>query len=266
MPLIAQAGASTVRIEFPWTFIETSQGVYDWSRADYIVNAASQNGVQLQPVVAFCPAWEGPPNCVPNPDDFSRFVSALTSRYRGRVHVWEFGNEPDLSRYFNGTEAQWISTMLNPGFAAAKAVDGSNTVVSSGMAYPGNLGWIDVLKANGARFDVQAYHDYPGSASQVNSDGWALRNRMNADGYTNVPLWLDEFGTQENTITDTNQQSWLKSVYSPGANPSVNIKWYNLRDDNIYCGYGSVCKSDFYGLYTRDLQPKQGVTTYRSVG
>lgn len=262
MPLLAGANAKMVRVEFPWTFIETAKGAYNWSQADDIVAAAVKNNVQLQAVVAFCPSWEGQPNCVPNASDFQSFITALATRYKGKIHVWEFGNEPDISRYFNGSEAQWITSMLNPGYAAVKAVDSTNVVVSSGMAYPSNLGWIDTLKADGARFDVQAYHDYPSSASQVNSDGWALRDRMNSDGYANVPLWLDEFGYEENSTNDSTQQSWLTTVLTPGANPATFIKWYNLRDDAIYCGATSICNNNYYGLMDQNLNAKQGYSTF----
>jgi hypothetical protein len=175
--------------------------------------------------------------------------------------VWEFGNEPDLSRYINGNEAQWISSMLNPGYAAVKAVDGSNIVVSAGMAYPSNLGWIDGLKANGARFDVQAYHDYPGSAGEINSHGWALRKRMNADGYGNIPLWLAEFGLQETGVRDTSQQGLFTGVIG-SDNPSTTIMWYNLRDDDVYKGQASVDHSEQYGLLGHDLSVKDGFCVF----
>ena len=264
MPLVAQSHAATVRAEFPWTYIETAKGTYDWRHSDAIAAAAVASGVAIQAIIVFCPAWEGAPNCVPNPNDYQSFVTAMATRYKGRIHMWEFGNEPDLSRYFNGTEAQWISTMLNPGYAAAKAVDPTNVVVSAGMAYPSNLGWIDALKASGAHFDAQAYHDYPGGAAQVNSDGWALRTRMNADGYSSTALWLDEFGVQDNTTNDTTQQSWINDVYAAGANPATRIALYNLRDDLVYCSATSVCKTDYYGLLQHDLTPKLALRTFQA--
>lgn len=265
MPLIAEARAATARVEFPWTFIETTRGHPDWTRADAIVASAAKNEVQIRPIIVFCPPWEGAPNCVPKATDFAAFVTAMATRYRGQIHAWEFGNEPDITHYFDGTETQWIRTMLDPGYDAVKAVDPGNVVVSAGMAYPTHLGWIDALRRDDARFDVQAYHDYPSGPEQVNRDGWALRSKMDSVGYRAVPLWLDEFGTQEDRTSDTEQQSWLATVTAPHANPATVTLWYNLRDDINYCGRTSKCKDDHYGLLRHDLTHKAGFATFQKL-
>ncbi|MGH9078225.1 MAG: beta-galactosidase, partial [Acidimicrobiales bacterium] len=265
MPLIAQANAKQVRVEFPWTWIEPSKGVFDWSHSDAIVNTAARYGIQVEPILVFCPTWEGAPTCVPNPGDYSAFVAAVAHRYNGKIHAYDIWNEPNCcaGKYFAGSEANYVSDVLNPAFAAVKAVDPSASVLTEALGP--DTAWIAGLKADGARFDIFSYHDYPADPATVNSDGWTVRNQLNADGYSAVPLWLDEFSTPENTTSDSTQQSWLTTVAAPGANPAVNIKWYNLTDDLIYCSATTVCSTNYYGLLQHDLTPKHGFSTFQSL-
>src|ERR1043166_39543 len=43
LKLVAKLSVRLLRVEFPWPLIEPSRGVFDWSRADYIVRRARQH-------------------------------------------------------------------------------------------------------------------------------------------------------------------------------------------------------------------------------
>jgi len=264
MPLIAQLGVTYVRLEFPWTFLEPSTpGVYDWSRADYIVNSANRNGIQIQPVIGFCPSWAGPANCVPTAGPDGAFVSALVGRYHTSIHYWEMWNESADPKYFNGSEQQYVQNVLVPGYNAVKAADPNGRVIVSGQ-YNTSQAWVDGLYAAGAKFDIAAYHDYSGgSAASANGSATAIQGWFAGHGFAG-PLWLGEFGVQENSLTDTNQQSYFTGVIQ-SSNPSAVIMWYSLRDDDIYTGATTLDHHEYYGLAQHDLTLKQGFCAYHAL-
>ena len=259
LPLARSLGVSLVRVEFPWTFLEPQRGRFDWSRADTIVAQAARNSVQLQPVLVYCPSWEGPPACVPDADDFASFTRAVVGRYRGSIHYWEMWNESDSARYFAGSEAQYVQDVLDPGYDAVKATDPSARVVLSGQ-WDTSRRWIAGLFSGGARFDVAAYHDYSGTALAANATAIRIKGWLAAGGFRG-PLWLSEFGLQEAGITDRSQIDYLRGVVQ-SDNPASAVMWYNLRDDDVFRGPSSVDHAEYYGLVTRDLKPKLGLAAF----
>jgi hypothetical protein len=57
---IQATGAKWVRIDFPWSVLEPSPGVYDWTHVDRVVGAASARGLKVLALPAYTPAWARP--------------------------------------------------------------------------------------------------------------------------------------------------------------------------------------------------------------
>lgn len=268
MALAQRLGVSTVRLEFPWPLIEPQRGGFDWSRADLIVGSAAAHHVALQPILVFTPAWAGgSATSAPSPADFSAFVSAVVSRYSGRIRWWEMWNEPDGSHYWTASQAQYVSSVLVPGYQAAHAADPAARVLLGG---PGsaNVGWLDGVYSagGGGSFDVMAFHDYSGSISQIASDARTVQGVLNAHGQGVKPIWLGEFGVQEQGVRDTRQQALLKGVLT-GASPIAMAQWYNLRDDDsMTCCPPATVVQGFWGLVEHDgTTVKDGFATMQSL-
>jgi hypothetical protein len=51
--------ANSVRCEFVWSQLETSEGVYDWSKPDFLVGKAEELGIKLFVIIGFQypPSW-----------------------------------------------------------------------------------------------------------------------------------------------------------------------------------------------------------------
>ena len=254
LSMAQQLGVSVVRIEFPWALIETGNGVYDWSRADAIVNAANAHGVQLQPVIVYTPAWINSDSTqAPTASQFSSFVSALVSRYHNSIHYWEMWNEPNITTYFAGSEQTYVSNILQPGYAAVKAVDPSARVILGAPAWA-DFNWLNGIYSMGGgnSFDIMAWHDY-GSASLVLVDAQAVQNVLSSHGQSQKPLWLGEYGVQEATTADAQQQSLLTQVLTASNSPIAMAEWYNLRDDYaMTCCPQSPVKMASWGLVEHD--------------
>jgi hypothetical protein len=264
MALVHQLGVQTLRVEFPWALMEpTSQGLYDWRRSDYIVNAADRAGVTLQPVIVFSPLWEaGGLSAAPRGADFASFLGALVGRYKSSIHYWEMWNEPDLATYFSGSQAQYVSQVLVPGFQAIHAADHGATVILGGPSGP-KQDWLEAIYTlgGGQSFDIMAFHDYSGGG-QINSDAQAVEGVLQRHDQAAKPLWLGEYGIQEASVQDAGQQDLMTSVLT-GTNPLAMAQWYNLRDDfSMLCCPPKVYKAANWGLVMHDdTTLKQGFGT-----
>ena len=67
-----------------WPDVETSPGVYDWSRLDTYVRAAQEHGVEVTLVLAMTPTFYGPAATLPPTDltAYADYVRAVMTRYR----------------------------------------------------------------------------------------------------------------------------------------------------------------------------------------
>jgi hypothetical protein len=133
--LVTDAGFTWVKQWFAWRDIEgKGKGQYDWSTADRIVNQAEEFGVNLLLRLDHEPDWAGPPPG--NLNHFVDFVTALVTRYKGRVDAYQIWNEPNLAREWGNKppNAGEYTQMLKAAYQAIKAVDPNAIVISAGMA------------------------------------------------------------------------------------------------------------------------------------
>src|SRR5437870_3180653 len=105
--------------------------------------------------------------------DWTDFLTALATRYRGRIHAYEIWNEPNLDREWGDSQpnAKAYTAMLKASYQAIKAADPQALVVSAGMsptttnnaqAKP-DLDYLRDMYEEGAKssFDVMGVHAQP---------------------------------------------------------------------------------------------------------
>ncbi|HLI27411.1 MAG TPA: cellulase family glycosylhydrolase, partial [Chloroflexota bacterium] len=188
LQLVKDLGFTWIRQMFQWRDIEgVDKGVFDWSEADRIVQAANAQGLKIIARFDYSPEWSqtkpapnGPPDDM---NDFGDFVYAFVQRYGpsrggpGRVDAIQVWNEPNLSREWGGRpinqdQAAEYVRMLQVAYQAAKQADPQITVISAGLTPTGTdddtarpddvyLQWLydqgaaayfDVLGAHGAGY------------------------------------------------------------------------------------------------------------------
>lgn len=113
--------ANSVRAEMVWNEVESSQGVFNWSKPDYLVAKAEELGLKLFVLVGFnyAPQWfpedwkalnnEGGRAVVVSYEHpqvrlaYSNFIYQVTSRYKNRAIIggWILGNEYAYFDLFN---------------------------------------------------------------------------------------------------------------------------------------------------------------------
>ncbi|HLZ28520.1 MAG TPA: cellulase family glycosylhydrolase [Chloroflexota bacterium] len=177
LQLARNAGFQWVKQRFEWRYIEgKSRGNFEWNEPDRIVDAISQSGLRIIARVDNQPQWAssrvtwpgtGPPD---DPQAWSDFLTALATRYKGRIQAYEIWNEPNLDREWGDAKPDAVAytSMLKASYAAIKAADPQALVVSAGMsptttnnaqAIP-DLEFIRQMYAAGAKdsFDVLGVH------------------------------------------------------------------------------------------------------------
>ena len=196
-----------------WNNIETARGVYDWSQLDLIVAAGLARGQKLIYTFCYVPAWSNGNNTkdVPptNFQDYYDFCTAVATRYKGKISVYEVWNEANnsgSSGYWSGTVAQMV-TLSNGGQAALKAADPNCQVTSPSVAPIGGHTYLQqYFAAGGSPFDGIAVHFYwftsltdnRTPASILPEQNWMFLKYIiaakNAAGYASSPIVCPEGG------------------------------------------------------------------------
>jgi aryl-phospho-beta-D-glucosidase BglC (GH1 family) len=259
-----ELGASWVRLEIPWPVIETSRGVFDWTRADALFAAAQSVGEPILPVLMWTPAWAGGGAALNDPptstSDWTTFVTDFTQRYGSQVPALDVWNEPDSGNYFVGSAAAYVADLLNPAYSAIKAVAPSLPVIEAGSANDAGAGtaFLSAVMAAGGKFDIASYHNY---ANTYGSEAQAYRSALNAAGRSSTPIWMTEFGVQS---ASGSQSTAITSVFGNGGIADLAAAaWYNLRDTGAWtCTSTSCTEVDgaTWGLLNADFSPKSSYT------
>jgi hypothetical protein len=220
--LQAKAGAGVVRITFNWAAIETSPGVYDFSRYDIWMRSAASHRMRVLPILFGTPAFHGrqsptgsyPPSDL---DAYARFAAAAVRRYgpngsffsenpgipKVPIRSWQIWNEPNLPVYWQPRpNAREYVNMLRAASGAIKAVDRRAEVVTAGIPASLLSGAIrfktfitGMYKAKGARyFDTLAPNAYGKTAQDVIRNMGDLRRLMNRSGDRRGKIWITEVG------------------------------------------------------------------------
>lgn len=177
LQLAKDAGFHWVKQRFEWRNIEVkNKGSFEWNEPDRIVDAIGQSGLRIVARVDNQPNWaatsvtwpgSGPPD---NPRDWTDYLTALATRYKGRIQAYEIWNEPNLDREWGNKkpDPSAYTTMLKSSYQAIKAADPQALVISAGMsptatnddhAMP-DLDFISAMYAAGAKdsFDLLGVH------------------------------------------------------------------------------------------------------------
>jgi polysaccharide biosynthesis protein PslG len=177
LQLARDGGFHWVKQRFEWRNIEgKAKGSFEWDEPDRIVDAISQTGLKIVARVDNQPKWastsivwpgSGPPD---KSTDWTDYLTALATRYKGRIQAYEIWNEPNLDREWGDKKPDpaAYTSMLTSSYQAIKAADPQALVVSAGMsptttnddhAMP-DLDFIRAMYAAGAmgNFDILGVH------------------------------------------------------------------------------------------------------------
>ena len=228
-----------------WGALEPEKGKFDWHSLDTWVSQAQAHHVGVDYIFLNTPQWastrptescnNGPHGCAapPNPADWEEFVTAIVTRYKGKISSYELWNEPNVSGYWTGTPQQMVD-MASKAYRIIKSVDPNALVVSpsassTGWPAPADA-WLDqYLSAGGGKYaDVIGWHGYSGRNDRpalppedLVRQIRVMKSVLAKHHLSNMPLWNTEGG-------------WGKNAQLPSEDQQADflVKWYLIQFTN----------------------------------
>jgi len=252
-----------------WQMMNPSQGVYDFTTLDQWIATAQANGVDLIYTFGEVPAWassnpglvcgtanvpEG--SCAPPSDvtstgggtdqHFKDFVTANVTHAAGQIKYWEMWNEPTVSGYWQGNNAQMLR-MAQDAYGIIKSINPSALVTtpSPSTGIYGVAAWMGpYLALGGGQYaDIMSFHGYSWKSTwgvwPVPEDIVLLVENLKAQlalyGQSKKPLWCTEGSwgdTSGNGFTDPDlHAAFLARHYILQESEGV-VRYYWFAWDN----------------------------------
>ena len=217
-----------------WGQINTASGVYKWTNMDTWIADAQAQGADVLYTFGDTPQWAGKipagSPCGPtgayscsapkdlNSDgtgtdaDFSNFVTALVTRYKGQIAFYELWNEPDCTCFWSGTQAQMVR-MGKDAAAIIRSIDTKAKILSPSAHGNTMATWFDgYIAAGGApNFDiVNAHLRGKGTYSNAVPESFLamyadLTTETQKRKLTSLPVWDDEHGIRKGEMSDPDE-------------------------------------------------------------
>ena len=223
--LAAKGGVTWYRDwSLKWQHIEPAKGQFRWDVGDVQIDRVRREGLHVLPLLPPFPSadWASeapaglPTKGYPgvrlrqawgpkDPADLAAFIGKAVDRYKHRVHVWEFLNEPiytdyalpaDRSGKYGGkqyTPADYVA-LLNVAGAAMRKSDPACKVIGGIGSGPLQL-TRELLEAGALKhLDILNLHMYPGSRrpEAYDTEMAELEALMDRHG-GRKPVWVTEF-------------------------------------------------------------------------
>jgi len=145
----SQAGVAWWRLWLRWDAIETTKSQYNWKGLDAIVAEAEKNGLKLyvnitggEQVFQKTPrapgddwALMGPGGSAPlDREAWKQFLTAMGTRYKGRIPAYQIWNEPDAKNGFYPFDPKAYVSLLKESAEVLRAADPKAKIGLGGFA------------------------------------------------------------------------------------------------------------------------------------
>lgn len=273
----AIVGAKVFRTASPWGYIQRSQKIWDYSVFDRMVKVFGDQGIELQALIAGVPRWaidhdaplrkdrqDSRGGKMPQLAPFREYVRRTVDRYKGKIRLWEIGNEPDHPGFASyGPDGQ--AKLQNAAFEEIRKIDPAIKVMTGGFA--GASGdsakyQIETLSASKGHFDLHAIHLHGPFSSfqrQIDDELQQIRSTL---GIQNVAWYPNETAHHS---TGGNERIQAETLYTKlifaRARGAVGFTWYNMRD----VGFNEMDNEHNYGMQKADFYPKAVFPAYAAL-
>lgn len=254
--LVHDMGAPWIVEFFPWPYYEPAKGQFDWAGADFIVDAARAEGLEVVARLGAVPDWARPEpeeletnwNYLAEEQfpDYADFVGAFVAHFKGRVHYVILWNEPNLTREwgFRPVDPEGYVRLLSMAYPRAKAADPAVQVLAGALAptlEPEGSQWglndlvfLERLYAAGFAdyYDILAVHSYglalpagdPPAPERINYRRVELvRESMVRHGEGDKSIMITEAGWND-------QPRWIHGV-RPAQRVAYTLEAYRMAQE-----------------------------------
>jgi hypothetical protein len=253
-----------------WSQVEKKRGVFDWTSLDTAVATAQKNGVNdILMVLAGTPSWATSdpssgglagvePGGAGAPKDLAywdEWVTAVATRYKGKITSYQPWNEANLSTFSTMTPSQ-MADLTKHTYDIVKKIDPAAMIIAPSTGtrlkpaflrfYPKFLA---ELKARNWPIDAFAAHTYPASLgtpvdSAVLARLW--KSVLTQAGAPDLPLWDTEanFGLKgpgnanpDQDIIGPRAGEWAARAYLDALRLNISrVYWYAWAPDGDLLG------------------------------
>ncbi len=275
----AIVGAKVFRTCTPWGYIQRSnQDRWDFERFDRLVKTFADQGVELQALMSGVPRWaidhdsprrtdqiDSRGGSMPKLEPFRTYVRTTGERYKGKIRLWEIGNEPDHPGFANyGPREQ--AKLQNAAFEELRKADPEIRVMTAGFAgASGDSGkyQLATLTDSKGHFDLHTIHEHgPFSSFQRTIDNDFMKLRKTLGIAETVPWYANETALHS---TGGNERAQAEALYTKAifsrARGSIGYTWYNMRD----VGFNAMDNEHNYGMQKADFYPKAVFPAYAAL-
>ncbi len=278
------------REQFDWDTIESTDGSYDFSGYDTVVQAYSDAHVNVLGLLTYSSEWASSSSdpeqyyfAPPDTDAWEDYIWNVVDHYKDDIHHWEIWNEPNIENFWTG-DRETYAELLQSAYTQIKSADPDATVIIGGTSGADTDFLHDLHEYYGDAqpFDMVAIHPYRNigsnftyapeqTADQLDSLLTDLRRTRRTVDYCwgdDVKIWITEFGwstseTGADGISTSLQRAYLMR-YITQALTVPNVKKvfiYELRDS----GTETTNTEHHFGVVDRDMQDKGALSGVSSV-
>lgn len=227
-----------------WPYSEPQRGVFDWANLDSWVQTAANHKVDFFFSNSLVPPWaaanlstcsptysgspvEGCTSGVANIQDWDNFVTALATRYKGKL-IYELWNEPN-SRTYTGTLAEMV-TLTSHEYNIIRSIDPGALIITPACTYgvSGAANCLDQYFSAGGPtgVDIISWHGYWPDPEHVASEIAKIRTTMTKYGLSSKPMW-DTEGAWTAALTASQQAGFVARYYLMHASSgAARFYWY----------------------------------------
>ncbi|MDP3971116.1 MAG: glycosyl hydrolase [bacterium] len=282
---VEATGAQWGREQFNWDVIEPSDGNYNWTTYDNVLQAYQDKNIEMLGLLTYSSSWASTnPGASdsefypPDLDAWKDYVGKVAEHYAGSVDTWEIWNEPNHEGFWKGSLKEY-ATYYSSAVDEIKSANPDAKVILGGVSGADAV-WLDEFFSevdDKSDIEVVAIHPYRTIDGNFNYmpertgaglnplyvDIYNVKAVMNKHGFTDTPIWITEAGwtTYSGGITENMQAKYLMRFYTIALSiPNVKkVFWYTMTDSSADESY---LESQF-GLVDHEYKPKPAYHAYK---
>jgi hypothetical protein len=269
-------GFSRVRMDFRWSAVESTKGIYDFSNHDALVASLAARGMTLHLILDYGNRFYPPTGdaafvsvTVPA---FAAYAKAAAAHFAGKGVTFEIWNEANLEHFWMATPSPSdYAALAKAAIAAMHEGDPSAKVSTTGVSgydFAFVRGYLAGGGADGA--DAIGVHPYRASGGETITDDTLLLRSI-AGALPGAPaVWDTEwgytstsFGGDGHTLTARAMQATfvIREILSAWAVGFPLAVVYDLSDD----GTDPTNAEHNYGLIANDYTDKPAAVSVRTL-